>query len=444
MFINTLSRVIMGIKIPHSVNLPGNRPLLHRHWVRLFSILFILLACPLCPYALISPPPLTLQEAESLVIQKHLNSDTSGRNINRANPAIKPDSNTSNKNDAGLTFGVQKILPDESYPISQEDNTLYKVGIQQKIPRSEIYVIKNQQAQVIDLLADKKQKDETLILHREIRNVWLSLYYWLQAQKDVEETQDSFIALENHTPGNKTDIAIKSYLNKLFEEDKQIQIQINNQKQQLIALIGKENAQRTLPQDIPNWPAPPPLDQLQARLLKHPKMQKDSAAIQAVRANTSLNKARNKSTVGIGASYGVRQEEFMGGNPRPDMFSAELKLHLSTKADQQPSPGSRSNIAELEAAQLNQERDFRELTADLRKNYSNWANFSKKATLLNEQTLPTVLGKTNATLEAYKRNTYSDIKPVIKAYQLALKTKLDALTASVNAAKSRANLLYYE
>ncbi len=385
--------------------------------------------------------PLTLQEAEVLSLQMRLKTQTADGNDKITGQVPDTSENSSNSK---MTFGVENVLVNTA-PINQGDNTIFKIGFQQKIPSADIYGFQTEQAQALSSLAFKKQRGQVRSLHRTVRNLWLDLYYWTQALEDLQATQLLFTHLiDNASSAAKPEISIHILpnLTQLANQQDFVQGQIVGVRKQLGSLVGQDNTSRPLPPSLPNWPTPPTLARLQKNLSQHPKLQEDTATIQAIRAGASLVKEKNKSSFGIGASYGVRQNEFMGGDPKPDTFSAELKFHLSSNAEQQQNKVTRANVAALEAAQLKQEEDYRQLSADLIRNYGDWQKYQQEIVTLNTQQA-NIDQQSAYALEAYQTN-HRKINLLINAYRAQLQLQLNKLRAEVNQAQARVNLMYFE
>lgn len=386
------------------------------------------------------PLPLTLQEAESLALHLNFQSKKTQSNTNTGYSEKTNKTITNNKNaeDPNLTFGIQKIMPDNGYPITESDNTLYTVGIQQKLPNADFFSIQRQQSQLFQQLTQQKQKNQALELQRELRNQWLTLYYWLEMEAYIQNTKKNMLQT---IPDHHAEL--KAALSNLNEQEANIQAEIKMSRTQLAKLIGENQASRILPHTLPVLPPPPSLKILQTNLTKHPKLKEDSAMIQAIRTGASLQKEKNKSSMDISANYGVRENEFMGGNPRPDSFSAEFKLNLASQAEQQVQPNSRAHLAELEAAQIRQEADFRQLTSDLQKNYQLWQkesaqNAKLQIKLKNQQTENIKLNVNEA------KNKLKNDQTSVTARMKELVILQSLLKTRVNLIRARMNLLYFE
>lgn len=389
--------------------------------------------------------PLTLQETEILSIQNlqinHAELENAMiEHIDQKQPEkvdIEPQ----------LIWGIQKVISNTP-PIHQEDNTLFKVGVEQTIPTASVYSLKNQQLQAISAVEYKQQRDAQGQFLRQATNLWLELYYWLQTQYQIKQTQLALAQLISPPMATvqqlETTSIVQNALSELYPQLIDVEKEAIMTRQKLASLIGEKNAQRPLSSLLPAWDPPPSLHTLQAQIRHHPKIQADSAAIQAIRANTELSKEQNKSSLGIGASYGVKQDTMLDGNPKLDTLSAEFKLNLSSGADLERSSTNRNNLAELEVAQLQQEKDFLQLNNELKRNYQDWQRYTQQLISLRQEHLPAIDQELNHALAQWDWHNSVTTQALILAYQQQLRVHLEILQAEIKQAQARVNLRYFE
>jgi hypothetical protein len=388
----------------------------------LLILLSVLIAQPI--YSRVNDTPLSLAEAEKLALQNQaysLPSKSLTELINQEGNSKQTEEGT----DPHLELGLTKITKGNTPPWwKQDEANVVNIGVKQAFGAGDPMYLESEKSRTATDAAYFQHAAETRGLLNEVRNQWLKLFYLTQAAQLITAHQMQLTNLKNSTPHaqNQLNLELQSLNNQLIT----IQKESLEKRRQLARLIGKNNSQRPISEQLPMWAEPAALNLLKIQLQQHPKLLADRALIRASRAQTAFNKQQEGTKFEVTANYGMLQQDAMEANPRLDMLSAEVDMKLPTSPSQRPG----IDIQRLEAAQQAEEKDYQHLNRSLKTHYDEWL-------------------KTSTQLNKIKPNQFAASKSMklpylIKAYRAQLHDQLQQLSLTMENAKARANLLYFE
>ena len=100
--------------------------------------------------------------------------------------------------DPKIKLGMMNV-PTDTYTLNQEPMTQVQLGIQQMFPRGNSLEIKSQRAITMSMAEDAKTENQRRKITREVRETWLELFYWLNAEAVVNKNRNLFTKLVSVT-----------------------------------------------------------------------------------------------------------------------------------------------------------------------------------------------------------------------------------------------------
>lgn len=398
-------------------------------------------------HAATGPKSLTLSQAEFLALQQEPELLRLQANANALTQQAVVDRQLS---DPQLMFGAINV-PTDNFSFTQDEMTMLEVGVEQSFPTGHSRAIKSRQTSSLATAERFQFQNQKLILVRNVRETWLDLYYWTQAQQVIEKNLLRFAALlktiqSQYSLGknNLSDVAqAKMEYSRLEDQKLQILQQIDVLRAQLGRWIGFTEAERSVSPYLPQWQEPPSLSFLQKKLLRHPALQIATANIQAAKDEVALAQEQYKPDIKAGVAYGFRQGNMSNGMPRSNMITGQLAIDLPLFTAQHQDRRVKASTYRLEASQLERTANYRNLVKDLQTQYAFYQQLSKRMKLYQQQLVPIAIQNEQATLLAYQTTT-GDLATVLRAQANVLSLKLEQLQVEIARTKARAALLYFE
>ncbi|ADG24382.1 TPA: TolC family protein [Legionella pneumophila] len=395
----------------------------------------------------IANTPLTLTEAEHLALAtspelKRLQANS--RALQQQAVAV------GQLSDPQLLAGTINV-PTDTFSFTQDMMTMVEVGLQQQFPRGHSLKMKSQQTQALAKVELKKAFDQVITLLRNVRETWLDLYYWTKALQVLHANRLLYkdllkVTQSQYSNGkiNQSDvIQVELELSRLNDQAIQIQQQLDILRAQLGRWIGINPVNRPLALSMPAWSRPPPLNQLKARLPKHPLLQADASNVKASRYEVAYAKEQYKPGWLLGVSYGFRQGVMPDRMPRSDMLTAQVTMDLPVFTANRQDKQLNASYNRLNASHFERQTHYRDLLQALSAQYATWQRLSEREVIYEKQLLPEAKQNAKAALLAYQSAT-TELTTVLRAYSSQLTIQLEQVQIQVERLKSRATLLYLE
>lgn len=353
--------------------------------------------------------------------------------------------------DPKLQAGIINV-PTDSFSLTQENMTQIKIGIAQTFPKGHSLSIKSEQKTLLAQAEDFKSLNTKAEILRTVRNEWLNLYYWIQAEKIIEENRSIFQHLVKVSESmlsagksNQHDV-LRAQLELSRIENHQIQIteQIDTTRARLARWVGKAMASQMMPNHLPRWPKPPSQRILEQQINQHPHLKTDASLVAASRQGVQLARQEYKPGWTVGINYSFRQgNNPMMGDRRSDFIGAQVSVDLPVFTANRQDKELAASLAELNATRDAQLSDYRKMSSELSQFLVVWEKLTKQVALYKKRLNPEAKQYAKATLTAYQ-NDQSDFPTVARAYVAELNTQLEGLKIEVERDKARVALLYLE
>lgn len=350
--------------------------------------------------------------------------------------------------DPRLKLGVVS-LPTDTWRRDQEPMTQMQVGIQQMFPRGDSLAQRSAQADARAQAGDMRARDRAWQVRREVRQVWLDVYYREQAIALVRQNIAEFRQLEEviksqYAAGRQQQQdLLRAQLELGLLEDRlaELHTRADVARSQLARWVGEPAGTHTLPSNLPEFTAPPPLSDIQQRLAQHPALSIEAAQIRESEHGMALARQAYKPEWMLDLTYGFRDGNNPDGSERADFVSAmvvlDLPLFTGNLQDRQVAASRQRHQAALHA----REERVRELQRDMMAEYANWQRLSQRHTSYIRELMPIARENQDAALHAY-RSRRGDFNTLMRARITTLDTQLQALRLSIERLQSQARLRY--
>lgn len=375
----------------------------------------------------VSAQPLTLAEAEMLALDNEPGVIAAeSRSMAMAERSIA----ASELPDPELRLGIQN-LPTDTFNFTQEPMTQAQVGLRQRVPpkgsRDAARRIFDARSDRFDSLAIARQR-EVLMMMRE---AWLEVKYWESARDSLTESKRLFTDLTRTTRSlyavgrreQQDVVRAELELSRLDDQLLVAEERIRRARAALGQWIG-DAADRPLPEGFPHWPAPPPAEELRARLEAHPQLAALSAQVAAADARVAQAQARYRPGLAVDLGYGFRGGEDLNGGDRADffsvMFTVDLPLFPNHRQDRNLAAAHQDSVA----ADSDRLKLLRELRRMLDEAYARWEQLGRRVVLYQETIIQQAELQAVTALNAYQSET-GDFDDVMRGYIGVLKARLE-------------------
>ncbi|MCK4866137.1 MAG: TolC family protein [Gammaproteobacteria bacterium] len=346
--------------------------------------------------------------------------------------------------DPKIKLGVMNV-PTDTYSLNQEPMTLVQLGITQMFPRGNSLEIKSQRALSLSVAEDAKTENQRRKVTREVRETWLELYYWLNAESVVKKNRNLFTKLvsvtkQQYAAGRqKQQDVIRSELELGMLDDREMKIQtrIETTQAKLIKYMGVDFSDIKLGTELPIY-------NIQKNntswLESHPKLRMEQAMISINEKNVDLAKQSYKPSWSLDVTYGKR-EKSISGVERADFASVMVMFDLPLfTADRQDKKVAASK-SRLNAALNSREDRKRNLIKMWQAGLVKEKRLLQRIKQYESLLLPKSDENTKSALYAYQSGR-SGFTALMRAQITELETQLRALRLTVEHKKTQALLLY--
>jgi len=346
--------------------------------------------------------------------------------------------------DPKMKLGVMNV-PTDSYALNQEPMTQVQLGIQQMFPRGNSLEIKSQRIASMATLEDARTENQRRKVTQDVRETWLELFYWLNAERVVRENRDLFrklvlVTKQQYAAGRqKQQDVIRSELELGMLDDRETKIttMLEITRAKLEKYIGSDLSDVELDTVLPLLNVK---EQNTRWLEKHPVMNMQQAMVVANEKNIELAKQSYKPSWMLDVTYGKRQDA-INGTERADFVSAMVVFDLPLFTADRQDKKVAANKFRLNGALNSRDERKRELIKMWQAAQAKELRLSQRIKQYQTLLVPKSRENTEAALFAYQSGR-SDFTALMRAQITELETQLKELRLKVDAAKTRALLIY--
>lgn len=347
--------------------------------------------------------------------------------------------------DPKIKFGFLNY-PTDTFASNQEPMTQIKLGVQQMFPRGNSLEIKSRRAMSMSVAENAKTENQRRKLTRDVRETWLELYYWLKAEKVVNENSSLFgklvsVTKQQYAAGRqKQQDVIRSELELGMLDDRKLKIKTNIEttRAKLMKYLGNDFSLDRLSENLPYFNV---IKNNVSWLEKHPMVNMEQAMVKTSEKNVELAKQSYKPSWMLDLSYGKR-ENTDNGTKRADFASAmvvfDLPLFTADKQDKKVAASKHW----LNSALNSREERKRNLSQMWQTTLSKEKRLAQRIKKYKNLLVPKASENTKAAMFSYQSGRGA-FTALMRAQIIELETQLRALRLDVEHKKSQAQLLYF-
>lgn len=346
--------------------------------------------------------------------------------------------------DPRIKLGIMNI-PTDTFERNQEPMTQTQIGIQQMFPRGNSLKIKSQRAISMSMAENAKYENQRRKVTREVRETWLDLFYWLNAERVVKENRELFSKLvlvtqQQYAAGRqKQQDVIRSELELGMLDDREIKIktQLEITREKLEKYIGTEYTNINIDNVLPELN----VAKKQLWLENHPMVSMENAMVQASEKNVELANQSYKPSWMLDVTYGKR-ENTATGVERADFVSAMIMFDVPLFTGDQQDKKVAASKYRLNSSLNAKEERIRELKKMWQSNVLKEKRLTQRIKKYTELLVPKANENTKAALFSYQSGQGA-FTALMRAQIIELETQLRALRLNVDHKKTQAQLLYF-
>lgn len=346
--------------------------------------------------------------------------------------------------DPKIKLGLMNV-PTDTYKMNQEPMTQSQIGIQQMFPRGNSLEIKSQRAMNMSTVERAKTENQRRKITREVRETWLELYYWLNADRVVKKNRNLFSKLvsvtkQQYAAGRqKQQDVIRSELELGMLDDRELKIitKLEVTRATLEKYIGNSLSNINMASELPYFT----VARNNAWLEKHPIMNMEDAMVLSNEKNVALAKQSYKPSWMLDLTYGQRKDA-ANGTKRADFASAMLVFDLPLFTGDKQDKKVAASKYRLNSALNSRDERKRNLERMWKVNLLKEKHLSQRINKYKTLLVPKAHENTNAALYSYQSGRGA-FTALMRAQIIELETQLRALRLDVDHKKTQAQLLYF-
>ena len=381
-------------------------------------------------------PELTLAETERLALEQ---APWLQHHLTNADAAAERAEYEGRLPDPQLTLGLANV-PTDSYRLNREDMTMTVVGVRQAFPPGKTLKLKSERAEKELAREQARVQMEQRNLLRQVRQVWLELYFQEQslhtldesrrlARKQLESAEARYRAAQET---QQSVLRSRQALARLDERAPMIQAQKLRLQAQLARWIG-DAAYQPLPAELPALPtAPGEFD-----YTHHPEWIATQTMLDEARVEVDIARQEYKPGMMLDVSYGFRRP-MPDGTERPDLLSAMVTFDLPVFRNKRQDRKLAEKQTMEAGAQYELDDKRRELESMDRSLRAELDGLTEREKIFAERLIPATRRESQVTVAGFARDQseYRD------ALMRSVDTELEYLRLRVDRAKAQAELLY--
>ncbi|MBN4063365.1 TolC family protein [Cardiobacterium sp. AH-315-I02] len=339
-------------------------------------------------------------------------------------------------------------LPVDTFSTTQEPSTQLRLGVQQAFPKGDSLQYKQQQSRWLSKSSLAQADDENLKIIRDLREVYLNLYYELQTEKIIKNNRALFTSLVKITEAHYAAGRVKQ------QDVLQADLELSRLEDRLVKTLGKQDeyraalrqwigelAYQTMDEKLPVLPVIPDTTDINSLLIKHPAVVMQAAKVNASRSTIAIAKQGYRPGLNAFVEYRKRFGENPDGSDRADMLAAmvtlDIPLFTANRQDKQVS----ANIEKTSAAQFQLDNKLRVLKRLLEKDLAVYKRLGQRQKLYHEELLASAKNNAEASLRAYQSGV-TEFTTLMRSRMTELDVKLADLRVRVDRSRAKARLLY--
>ena len=341
-------------------------------------------------------------------------------------------------------------LPTDTWNLGQEPMTQVQVGVSQKFPRGRTRDLRAEQILKQSSALGETLGDVRLRIELAVREDYLEVLKQRRLARINEEAMKAFSDLADITQDyyatgrvQQQDV-LRAAVELAKSEDRATRIaqEEDRARASLEAWIGQA-AYRDLDENWPDLGTVLPLDLLEERLARHPRIAALQRQVEAADTGVELAEQRYKPEFGIDLTYGGRSGDNLDGSARSDLFSIMLVMDLPLFHGNRQDRYKAAAVSESSAAAFNRDDMYRHMRSDAAMQSATLARQSERIKLFEDSLLPEAGFNAEAAFSAYQA-ALDSLTTLMRARITEFELQLEYATLCAELLKTKARLLYFE
>lgn len=385
---------------------------------------------------------LTLAEAERAAIEN----DPSAKAASERAEAFEQQSNAAQRlADPRLLLGVNEY-PTQPRP-EGEDSVFLVLGIQQEVmPKSRRNHESAQMARMSEAQNARAQRQKLIAL-REARLAWFNVYLRHHSIVIIRQTQKILAQIQQIVQNRyraggsmQSDVLMAQLeLSRMKDEEAEMEADREMAVAELAKWVGPAALTRSLSLDDFELPPFAERGKLEAALERHPAL--EFMQLEADAAREAVEVARSRGEAGYMLELESMWMYSSAEGTRSDSISAAIVVDLPFFKKNLQDRWLAASEKEYNSSQFLVADEKRDLKRMLDQELASWKRSDERMTFYRDVVLPQASQNAQAALRAYQSQV-ADFTQMMRARQMELESKLEALRLLVGRAMAHANILY--
>jgi outer membrane protein TolC len=374
--------------------------------------------------------PLTLARAEQLALahapwyaHHHSNVDAAVARVNYVGQLPDPQ----------IVLGALN-LPADSLRTDELEMSMLMIGVRQQFPPGDTLGLRSKRARAELDQESSHLEHERRNLMRDVRIIWLDLFYLEQSRRTVSALRPLYLSAERASEGRyragvarlQEVLAARLALARLDDRDQALRAEVVRARAQLARRLGP-GSDDPLPDTLPVLPAAAqPFD-----AARHPEANAAQASLTTAEIDVDLARQQYKPGFMLEVSYGARQD-------RPDLVSAMVSMDLPIFTRNRQDRRVTEQLSVKNGARLAIDDKQYELDAQYRGIQAEIEALTGRLTVYENNILPESRRAAEVTVAGFAR----DQNELREARISDLETRLGYERLRTELAKAQAQLLY--
>lgn len=411
---------------------------------RLAAYISIALAC-LAPvaHAIETGPALTLPEAE----QRALELDPVVSQLAAQGEALSERAIAEAQlPDPELSIGLAEV-PLDDFDLSDHEDTEVRLGLSQSIPAGRTRHFEGERMKAMAGAERARILDRRRQVLREVRNVFVKLYFEQEASRVLERNRDLFeelveITERQYAQGRDAQHEFaRAQLELSLIEDRieQSGSAIEIARAELARWIGADHAER--PQSRGELELPAFATDPDAELGRHPVLAIEDQVIEAAKSSVRIAEEQYKPSWMLDFMISENTAGQYDQQAGPDFAGVFLRVSMPVFPSKRQDRRLAASKQEATAAIFERADRLRELTRSLEVERATLMRLERRIDLYRKRASVEAEQVQESALSAY-RSDLADFETLVRARALALETELELLRLRAASFESRAAILY--
>ena len=346
--------------------------------------------------------------------------------------------------DPKLRLGLENlpVTGADRYRYDRDFMTMRSIGLMQEFPSGEKRRARNARAEAMHALERASNDLQRAVVRREVAQAWFEVHFAEKSLAALERlTQQFKLQIEAVAAGvaRGRQVAAESYaLRQAFEQANDRVIEQRRMLARARIQLGTwlaEDAQRPLGAAPGPLRAPPPTDELLARLAEHPLLRTLEEREGLARSEVALARSGRRSDWSLEVSFAQREPAF------DNMVSVMLTMDLPWQTARRQDKDIASRLAEAEQVLAQREEARRQQVAELHGWRADFDAAQARVERAARILLPLARDRTAATRAAYQGGR-GELGAVLEAERSHTETEAGLAQAELERARAWAALNY--